>query len=75
MSSKRFWALSAALAATALLAGCATVEPWDRGDLAKPQMAPVPRPLARAASAHVHTSREAAAGDLIAAGGGCGCGQ
>ena len=62
------------LALLAGLAACAEVAPWDRGDLAKPQMALDPNPLHAAMRAHVFTSREAAAGAATATGGGCGCG-
>jgi hypothetical protein len=55
------------------LAGCATVEPWERGVLAKPQMALDPYPLQRSLRTHVQSSREAAGGGDSATGGGCGC--
>jgi hypothetical protein len=55
------------------VASCAPVAPWDRGRLAKPQMALDPDPPQRALRDHVHASREAAAGGEIGAGGGCGC--
>jgi hypothetical protein len=55
------------------VAGCAPVAPWERGRLAKPQMALDPDPPQRALRGHVHASREAAAVGEIGAGGGCGC--
>jgi hypothetical protein len=55
------------------LAGCATVQPWERGNLAKPQMALDPYPLQSSLRAHNYGSREAAAGSNAAQGGGCGC--
>jgi hypothetical protein len=55
------------------LAGCANVAPWERGILAKPQMALDPHPLQSALRSHVYSSREAASGGDAAAGGGCGC--
>lgn len=61
------------LTLVATLSGCSTVEPWERGTLAKPQMAPVPHPLQRSLSTHVYNSREAASGGDSAGGGGCGC--
>ncbi|HEX5065220.1 MAG TPA: DUF4266 domain-containing protein [Myxococcota bacterium] len=64
-------ALLLALAASAT--ACTSVAPWERGRLAKPQMALDPDPLQRALRDHVHASREAAAGGTIGAGGGCGC--
>jgi hypothetical protein len=55
------------------LAGCAQVKPWERGNLAKPQMAPDPHPLQSALRTHNYASREAVAGGSAAQGGGCGC--
>lgn len=55
------------------LSGCTTVQPWERGNLAKPQMALDPHPLQSALRAHNYGSREAAAGGNAAQGGGCGC--
>lgn len=60
------------LAALAL-AGCGTIEPWERGTLAKPQMALSPLPQQGAARAHVQASREAGNAATAAQGGGCGC--
>ena len=51
----------------------ATVEPWERGTLSKPQMAMDPHPAQRALDSHIHTTREAASGGASAGGGGCGC--
>lgn len=56
-----------------LLAACAPVQPWERGNLAKPQMALDPYPLQSSLRAHNYGSREAAAGGNAAQGGGCGC--
>jgi hypothetical protein len=56
-----------------LLGGCATVPPWERGNLAKPQMAFDQSPADSALRAHAYSSREAAASDIVGAGGGCGC--
>ena len=55
------------------LAACASVEPWERGNLAKPEMQLEPHPAQRALRDHVYGSREAAASGASAAGGGCGC--
>lgn len=54
-------------------AGCAEVQPWERGVLAKPQMRQNRHSLQDAARTHVQNSREAATGGDVAAGGGCGC--
>ncbi|SDY04089.1 DUF4266 domain-containing protein [Nitrosomonas sp. Nm33] len=56
------------------LSGCVNVAPWERGNLAKPQMALDPNPLQSAIQAHVYGSREAAASiNSSGGGGGCGC--
>ncbi len=54
------------------LTGCA-VAPWERGTLAKAQMALEPHPLQTELRGHVYGSREAASGSSSGAGGGCGC--
>ncbi len=56
-----------------IITACAPVQPWERGNLAKPQMALDPYPLQSALRAHNYGSREAAAGGNAAQGGGCGC--
>ncbi len=61
-----------ALAAT-VGSGCAEVDPWQRGTLAKPHMALDPHPRISELRKHVQTSREAASGGSEATGGGCGC--
>ena len=55
------------------LIGCTHVEPWERGNLAKPQMALDPDPMQSALRTHIYNSREAAAGSNAGQGGGCGC--
>jgi hypothetical protein len=61
------------LGVAVLLAGCAEVAPWERGNLAKPQMALDPHPMQSSLLTHVRNSREAAAGGNAGEGGGCGC--
>ncbi|TPQ29643.1 DUF4266 domain-containing protein [Methylomonas koyamae] len=57
-----------------LFTGCAEVQPWQRGNLAKPQMALDPYPLQSSLRAHNYGSREALTGAASGAqGGGCGC--
>jgi hypothetical protein len=65
--------IAAALLAAALLGGCASVEPWDRGVLMKPQMASDPLPMRSAWRAHVENSRQAAPAARPAEGAACGC--
>jgi hypothetical protein len=55
------------------LSACVNVQPWERGNLAKPQMALDPYPLQSALRTHNYGSREAAAAGNAAQGGGCGC--
>jgi hypothetical protein len=66
--------LAALLAASGLgLSGCAPVAPWERGHLAKPQMALDPHPIQSASREHIYGAREAASGGSSTSGGGCGC--
>ena len=54
--------------------GCAgNVAPWERGHLAKPQMALEPNALDAAIMKHTYSSKEAASGGYGIGGGGCGC--
>ena len=54
-------------------AGCATVKPWDRDLLAKPEMQFVSCAQLHAIDEHVYFSKEASLGGSSLAGGGCGC--
>lgn len=53
--------------------GCAEVAVWERGDLARPDMALEPHPAQRAVQEHVYSSREAGSAGATGQGGGCGC--
>jgi hypothetical protein len=62
--------------ALATLAGCAGIsppQPWERGLLAKPEMAAEGDPLQQRFDAHIFMSKENASGGTGAQGGGCGC--
>jgi starvation-inducible outer membrane lipoprotein len=63
------------LACALLLAGCASTPPaaWERGTLARPEMAWDPDPVQSAIRNHTYTSKEHATGGASAGGGGCGC--
>jgi len=63
------------LSAIAALAGCSSlgVQPWERGTLAKPEMAFDSDPLSAAADDHIYFSKEATSGGRGFGGGGCGC--
>ncbi len=56
-----------------LASACTTVEPWERGRLAKPQMAADVAPMQSAVKVHTYSSREAGAVAGKNGGGGCGC--
>lgn len=65
-----------ALAAVALaVAGCSLQppKPWQKGNLAKPEMSMAGDVLEGRLSDHTYTSKEAAAGGFGVGGGGCGC--
>jgi hypothetical protein len=67
--------ISRLIAAIALLlvAGCATVQPWDRDLLAEKKMSLNPTPMLQAVDDHIYFSKEASMGGMDAGGGGCGC--
>ncbi len=53
--------------------GCAKVEPWQKGTLAKQHMAFDPDPLEAKFRQHVYQSKEGSSGGYGVSGGGCGC--
>jgi uncharacterized protein DUF4266 len=55
------------------LAGCATVQPWERDVLARPEMSLDHAPLDAAIDDHIYFSKEASSGGRGFGGGGCGC--
>jgi len=61
-----------ALAAAMLVAACASVAPYQRGHLARPDMAIEPSAAASALE-KIFASKEAASGAGSVGGGGCGC--
>jgi len=65
--------VACALALLACLSGCAPVQPWEKGALAKPEMAFGAGGLEARYAEHIYTSREGAAGGSGVGGGGCGC--
>lgn len=58
-----------------LLVGCSSlgVEPWERQNLAKPEMELNSSPLTTALDEHIYFSKEASSGGRSFGGGGCGC--
>jgi hypothetical protein len=61
------------LALVVALGGCETVEPWERGTLAREEMQWQSDVMEARLRAQTYTSKEASAGGSGAAGGGCGC--
>ena len=61
------------LLSAVVLSGCATVQPWERGTLARPEMTFNGDGLDRKFAEHIYSSKEAAAGGAGVGGGGCGC--
>ena len=55
------------------LSACASVQPWERGTLARPEMQLDPNPLQTGLYEQVYDSKEAASGGTDTAGAGCGC--
>ncbi len=64
------WMAALWLAASA---GCATVEPWERGTLAKPVMATEDPPHETAQKLRTYSAKEGGAAATGVGGGGCGC--
>jgi len=67
------WLILPCLIATALLTGCQTVQPWERGTLAEYMMRPDRDSLHSTMSEHIYFSREASSGGRGVGGSGCGC--
>ena len=55
------------------LSGCATVQPWEKQNLAKPEMTFEGDKLETGYTEHIYSSKEAASGGAGVGGGGCGC--
>lgn len=70
---KQFLFIPVLLIAVAMSSGCQPVQAWERGTLAKPEMAIDADPLETALNNHIYFSKEASNGGHSAAGGGCGC--
>jgi len=56
-----------------MLISCADVRAWERGYLAREEMAWAPDALESSLNDHIFFSTEASSGGNHAAGGGCGC--
>lgn len=69
-------AVLAALVAPVALGGCTSlpsVQPWEKGVLARPEMGFEGDRLDNAFTEHTYNSKEAASGGTGVGGGGCGC--
>jgi len=55
------------------LTACASVQPWERDVLARPEMSLDANPLDAAIDDHIYFSKEASSGGRGFGGGGCGC--
>ncbi|NTW57134.1 MAG: DUF4266 domain-containing protein [Chlorobiaceae bacterium] len=55
------------------LSACSTVQPWEKGTLARPEMTFEGDPLDTKYTEHIYSSKEAASGGAGVGGGGCGC--
>jgi hypothetical protein len=64
-----------AIAISGLLSACSSmgVDPWQRQNLAKPEMVLDSSPLTSALDDHIYFSKEASSGGRSFGGGGCGC--
>lgn len=63
------------LATGALAGGCALTppQPWEKGNLARPEMTMAADPLDQRFVQHIYASKENASGGYGVGGGGCGC--
>jgi len=61
------------VAALLLGGGCASVQPWERGTLAKPSMSAEDPPHESAQKLRTYGAKEAGAAATGVGGGGCGC--
>lgn len=66
-------ALALAVVLAATLGACATVSPWEREDLARPDMQFEGNRDRSAGEEHATEVREGSTGGLGGGGGGCGC--
>ena len=76
MSAMHKLARSAAALALAALAGCSAwkpPQPWEKGQLARPEMTMAADPLDERFVQHIYQSKENASGGYGVGGGGCGC--
>ena len=73
VTAKKWIAMLTVVLTVSWLSACETVQPWERGTLARPEMQLDPDALETALRDQVYYSKEAASGGSQAAGAGCGC--
>lgn len=76
MNRRKTPAALGAAGALALLAGCGAIhppQPWEKGNLARPEMTMGGNPLSEHYVQHIYSSKENASGGYGVGGGGCGC--
>lgn len=73
LARSRLVAIGFAFALTASAVGCASVQPWEREILARPDMAWEPDALEDQLDSHIAFSKEGALVGGGTGGGGCGC--
>jgi len=69
-------ALAACAFVVAALSGCSLFkppQPWEKGQLARPEMTMSADPLDERFVQHIYSSKESASGGYGVGGGGCGC--
>lgn len=70
---KRTWPLFLLFIIMSSLAGCSSVQPWEKQNLAKPEMTFEGDRLETVYTEHIYSSKEASSGGAGVGGGGCGC--
>lgn len=65
--------LSGILLLILMAAACAQVKPWERGELAKREMAFDVDPMETKIRDHIYFSKEGSSSGSAVTGGGCGC--
>lgn len=69
----RLFLLALVLLTSWLGSGCASVQAWEKGALAKREMTFASDRLSQRFAEHIYASKEAANGGSSVGGGGCGC--
>lgn len=73
MKQHRHFTFKLLLILTCLISGCASVKPWQKGNLAKSYMGFDPDALEVRQKQHIYFSKEGSSGGYGIGGGGCGC--